>query len=79
MKKNGLLFSKINWIRKFGKTYINLVSKLLMTLFKWFQYRIICRLIGTNQYLKNINIKESPLCGICNQERETIVHLFAKC
>ena len=46
---------------------------------QWLQYRINCRILGTNSYLCKIKIKNSDLCTFCNIESETIVHLFWDC
>ncbi|XP_033756945.1 uncharacterized protein LOC117339468 isoform X1 [Pecten maximus] len=46
---------------------------------RWFQYRIIHRIISTNKYLHMINLKDSPLCTFCNRHTETIVHIFWEC
>lgn len=46
---------------------------------RWFQYRIIHRIICTNTYLHIIKIKNSPNCTFCNRDVETILHLFWEC
>ena len=46
---------------------------------KWFQFKIIRRILATNSYLKKINIKSSDLCRICGKESETLLHLFVMC
>ena len=46
---------------------------------KWFQYRILHRILGTNDYLFRIRYKNNNLCSFCNKDRETIVHLFVDC
>lgn len=43
---------------------------------QWLQYRIIHRILGTNQFLHKIGIKESDKCDFCGEETETIEHLF---
>ena len=46
---------------------------------KWFQIRVIHRLIPTNRFLHLRKIKDSPLCTFgCNVE-ETLSHLFYTC
>ena len=49
------------------------------TKLRWFQYRIVHRIIPTNRYLFKCKIVDSPLCNICNQEEETISHLMWEC
>ena len=46
---------------------------------KWFQLKILYRILGTNEYLHKIRLKESPHCLRCPNENETILHLFARC
>ena len=45
----------------------------------WFQYRLINRILGTNDYLTKIKIKNNPNCVFCNKDPETISHLFTEC
>ena len=46
---------------------------------KWFQFRIIHRILGTNALLFKMGIKESALCDMCHAELETISHIFTEC
>ena len=46
---------------------------------QWFQYRIVHRIIGTNKLLFKIKIKESPKCTFCQNDDESISHLFFDC
>ena len=46
---------------------------------KWFQLKILYRILGTNEYLHKIGLKESPHCLRCPNENENILHLFARC
>ena len=47
--------------------------------YKWFQYRIIHRILGTNVILQKIGIKDSDKCSFCQNFSETICHLFFYC
>ena len=47
--------------------------------YKWFQYRLIHRILGTRTLLSTINIAESDLCGLCQMESETLLHLYIFC
>ncbi|XP_060572525.1 uncharacterized protein LOC132730581 isoform X1 [Ruditapes philippinarum] len=47
--------------------------------FQWFKTRILHRIIGTNHLLYKIKYKESPLCSFCNNDVESIEHLFWLC
>lgn len=46
---------------------------------KWFQLRIIHRIIGTNIVLKSMGIAASENCGLCGNVRESIQHVFWQC
>ena len=45
----------------------------------WLQYRILHRILGTNEYLYKSKISQSDLCRLCGKESESIEHLFAYC
>ena len=45
----------------------------------WFQYRIIHRIIATNDLLMKMTIRQTNLCTFCNLETEKIEHLFWHC
>ena len=49
------------------------------TKLRWFQARLIHRILPTNRFLFLCKIKESPLCTFCNTEEETLRHLFWDC
>ena len=46
---------------------------------KWFQYKVIRRILGTNVQLKKTRISSSDLCRICGQHSESLVHIFYEC
>ena len=45
----------------------------------WFQYRILHRILATNDLLMKMNIKQNNLCHFCNEEIEKLAHLFWHC
>lgn len=45
----------------------------------WFQYRIIHRILATNDLLYKYKIKQDNLCSFCKTSRETLIHLFWDC
>ena len=47
--------------------------------YKWFQLRLIHRILGVNKYLFKTSISKCAICRICNQHPETLLHLFTKC
>ena len=45
----------------------------------WFQYRIIYRILGTQSLRKKMGTSDTSLCRICNNQEETLEHLFLTC
>lgn len=59
---------------------LNLPFKITLdTSLRWLQYRINHRILGTNYLLSKINKKHSNKCSFCNEEKETIQHIFYDC
>lgn len=46
---------------------------------QWFQVRIIHHILITNTFLYKTKLYPSPLCSLCNKERETIIHCIWEC
>ena len=44
--------------------------------YTWFQYRILQRIIGVQNWLFKTKISDNADCRLCNQNTETIAHLF---
>ena len=44
-----------------------------------FQYRLIHRILWTNEFLKKIRILSTDKCTFCRVETETMKHLFVDC
>jgi len=49
------------------------------TQLRWFQLRILHRIIATNKFLCACKIIDSDRCTFCKHDQETIVHLFWQC
>ena len=47
--------------------------------YKWFQYRILHRILGTQQSLYKMQISDSSNCLLYKNNQETIIHLFFQC
>lgn len=46
---------------------------------KWFQMRIVHRIIGTNVVLKEMGVKENSNCNFCFECKDDIDHIFWHC
>ena len=46
---------------------------------QWMQYRLMHRILGTNSLLLKMHLSETDLCSFCNEEKETLLHLFWEC
>ena len=49
------------------------------TKLQWLQYRINQYILATNKFLHKINVINEPNCTFCQEEVETIEHLFWNC
>ena len=89
LKSNSCIPScKPKWEHKFNVKIDNKVwNKIFSLIFnitkdtnlQWFQYRIIHRILGTNELLYKINYKDNPKCSFCNKNVESLEHLFWDC
>ena len=86
INKNIVPTSQPKWERAFENTQLNwkqihsIPSKCCRnTKMHWFQYRIIHRIIATNDLLTKMNIRQDNLCTFCKLEQEKIEHLFWHC
>ena len=85
-KKNVAPNSQQKWNRVFGNIHLSWkdiytipAKSCSNTKMRWFQYRIMHRIIATNDLLMKMNIRQNNLCTFCNQEIEKIEHLFWHC
>lgn len=49
------------------------------TTVQWLQYRTLHRILPVKSYLKKIKIVDNDICSFCNNEVETIEHVFTSC
>ena len=61
------------------KMYIIPLKCCLSTKLRYFQFRILHRILGVNKYLHSIGISDSNLCTFCSSSVESISHLFWEC
>ena len=46
---------------------------------KWFQYRILNNILGTNDQLLKMKLSTNNICRLCNNQIETVQHLMSEC
>ena len=44
-----------------------------------FQFKFLRRKIATNDFLYKIGIKQTDSCSFCEEQKETLIHLFWTC
>ena len=69
------LYTDLNWEKIFTKIYITTGDVQL----RWFQFRLIHRLLPTQRFLYLRKLKEDPICNFCNENEQTLDHLFYDC
>ena len=71
---NRKLESEIDW-----KTVFHKMHKIKDVKLKWFQLRIVHRIVATNIVLKSMGIVNNDKCNFCQEERDSIEHFLWKC
>ena len=71
---NDKLDTEVSW-----KTTFKKVKKIREVKMKWFQIRIVHRIIATNVVLSRIGVQNDERCSFCREERENIQHIFWNC
>ena len=69
------IFDNLNWQKIFDKCHKTTKDCTL----RWFQMKILYRILPTNRFLWLRNIKESNHCTFCEVEEETLCHLLFTC
>ena len=46
---------------------------------KWHQYKILTRILGIKSKLHKMKIKDDAICRLCNNQDETLIHVFTQC
>lgn len=52
------------------------MSKIYEIKYKWFQTRLVHKVLATSIILKEMNILNNHLCNFCNREKETNTYFF---
>lgn len=73
--KWNISFESLDWKQIFS--FCHTVSQ--DTQLRWFQLRLLHRLLPTQRYLFLNNLVDSPLCNFCEQEEQNIPHMLYDC
>ena len=73
--KWNLTFVNLNWVNIFNMIYTTSND----VQYRWFQYRLIHRILPTQHYLYLTKITDSPICNLCQEDEQDISHLFFEC
>ena len=46
---------------------------------RWFQHKLVHRILASNTYLYKIGLKEIDFCSFCKTNPEILEHLFYEC
>ena len=72
--KWNTVFTNLNWFNIF-----KLCCKIQDMKLKWFQTRILHRILPTRKYLYDCKIVDDPVCTFCSQDIQTLQHLLWSC
>ena len=73
-KWEALFNEEIDWKKCFSKT-----RKIQEVKLRWFQIRILHRILATNVVLKEMGVVESNKCTQCDREKDSILHGLWEC
>ena len=79
MKKYEEAFNTETFHLDWEKIYLLPFKTTLHTKLREFQYKILNRILYTNEMLFKFKKVDSPLCYFCGKELETLEHLFFCC
>ena len=71
----GFNLSKENWEHIFKLAHHTIQDNT----FKWFQFKIIHRILGTKSLTFKMGTTQTNQCGLCHNSEETLLHLFTQC
>ena len=74
---------KQKWLRDVGYfdggSFETVMKATHSTRYQFFHYKLVNRIITTNRFLKIINVRDDDKCTFCDQETETLAHVFWFC
>ena len=71
----GYQISEQNWIYAYNICFKTINDHYLI----WNQYKLLNRILGTNSLLFKMKIKTTNKCRICQDNEETLCHIFTNC
>ena len=71
------------WIRDVGTfeslSVLNVKNSVSASRYTSFQFKLVMRILTTNTFLSLIKVQDNELCSFCQENRETLSHLFLTC
>ena len=65
----------IDWSTVYQTPFLSTrITKLIV-----FQFKLLHRRLATNSFLTKINLKDNEQCTFCQNDKETLIHLFWTC
>ena len=69
------MYLDLDWKNIFTKSFVTTQD----TQLRWFQFRLLHRILPTRRYLNVRKLADSPTCNLCNRYIQTVKHLFWGC
>jgi exonuclease III len=67
--------NNVNWKKIYKLPFLITLD----TRLRYFQYKLLHRILPTNKFLALIKIKDSDSCSLCGKNVESVLHLFVEC
>ena len=81
--RNDINRIKNKWIRDMETfdplSVLNVKNSVCATKYTSFQFKLVMRILTTNTFLKIIGVQENEMCSFCQENPETLKHLFLTC
>ena len=74
-RKWNEIFENVDW----KKVFIHCHKTTQDTQLRWFQTRLLHRLLPTQKFLHLCKLVDSPICNFCKEEEQSISHMLFEC